>query len=250
MVVGVVSAVLLTGGCDAGSDQASDLGSDLTDDGQALPPAAGDVALAAAPLADELAVFGMGEVRRVFTSDASYRAWFGHAAPGLDFAHEWVVFAHASSDDDEATITRVALSADGTTLKITTSVGSACVGNPSAQPFALARIPRPEEPRPTWASFLETNVSGSCTRSCNRIGYCLPGWTWSRDACECTKLTRNCSSNAECTLATDNCGSCECRALGPGESVPPCSSGPGVECLVDPCAGRTAACQSGVCVAR
>jgi hypothetical protein len=57
-----------------------------------------------------------------------------------------------------------------------------------------------------------------------------------------------CTTDADCTLVADYCTGCDCRALGPGESLPKCA-GPGVSCLVDPCGTKTAACVGGMCVA-
>jgi hypothetical protein len=57
-----------------------------------------------------------------------------------------------------------------------------------------------------------------------------------------------CTSDADCRLEADYCTGCDCRALAPGQSVPPCS-GPGVRCLVDPCSTKAAKCSNGLCTA-
>jgi hypothetical protein len=57
-----------------------------------------------------------------------------------------------------------------------------------------------------------------------------------------------CQHASDCRLAS-SCTSCDCLALGPTDKDPVCS-GNGVECLVDPCRGHTAACQGGHCVSQ
>jgi hypothetical protein len=59
----------------------------------------------------------------------------------------------------------------------------------------------------------------------------------------------SCSRDADCTLKADYCTGCDCVSLAPGQKLRPCS-GPGVQCFVDPCGMKTAACQNGTCVAR
>jgi hypothetical protein len=56
-----------------------------------------------------------------------------------------------------------------------------------------------------------------------------------------------CKSNADCRLVDDYCGGCNCLALAPGESAPTCSDP--VNCFVEPCLNKTAACVAGNCVA-
>jgi len=70
----------------------------------------------------------------------------------------------------------------------------------------------------------------------------------------CTKVktpptTAECQKDSDCTLQANYCTGCNCDALAPGESVPPCN-GAGVQCLVDPCQTKTAACVNGACVAQ
>jgi len=57
-----------------------------------------------------------------------------------------------------------------------------------------------------------------------------------------------CKSNADCRLVDDYCGGCNCLALGPGESAPKCTDP--VNCFVQPCMNKTAACVAGNCVAQ
>lgn len=85
-----------------------------------------------------------------------------------------------------------------------------------------------------------------CNASC---GICTPpGMACTQQACE-RPTKPACASDADCELAQDYCTGCDCRALAPGESLPPCD-GPGVQCLVDPCADRKAACVSGECIVK
>lgn len=58
-----------------------------------------------------------------------------------------------------------------------------------------------------------------------------------------------CAKDADCTLFSDYCGGCTCRGLGPGDGQPRCPGKP-VQCLVDPCLRKVAACDGGRCVAR
>jgi hypothetical protein len=50
-----------------------------------------------------------------------------------------------------------------------------------------------------------------------------------------------CATDADCRLEADYCTGCDCRALGPKQTIPACP-GPGVSCLRDPCGGRKARC--------
>jgi hypothetical protein len=58
-----------------------------------------------------------------------------------------------------------------------------------------------------------------------------------------------CQSSADCQVQADYCTGCDCVALGQGQSVRGCS-GPGVDCLLDPCGSKTAQCVAGKCVAQ
>jgi hypothetical protein len=57
-----------------------------------------------------------------------------------------------------------------------------------------------------------------------------------------------CVTDADCRLVDDYCTGCDCRALGRTDPDPTCS-GPGVQCLVAPCASKKPACQAGQCAA-
>jgi len=58
-----------------------------------------------------------------------------------------------------------------------------------------------------------------------------------------------CTTDTDCSVTADYCTGCDCRALAKGETLPKCS-GPGVQCLIDPCMDKTGACVNGACVAR
>jgi hypothetical protein len=55
-----------------------------------------------------------------------------------------------------------------------------------------------------------------------------------------------CTTDADCRTFSDYCTGCDCRALSVNEKDPLCP-GPGVQCLIDPCLGQTAACVAGRC---
>ncbi len=55
-----------------------------------------------------------------------------------------------------------------------------------------------------------------------------------------------CQSDADCRLFSNYCGGCACTPLTQSEAEPECPSDP-VQCLLDPCQGKTAACTNGLC---
>src|SRR5262249_19885736 len=55
-----------------------------------------------------------------------------------------------------------------------------------------------------------------------------------------------CTSPSDCKIVPFECTGCECVALASGAADPVCS-GPGVQCLIDPCDGKSAACVGGHC---
>lgn len=58
-----------------------------------------------------------------------------------------------------------------------------------------------------------------------------------------------CQLDQDCRLFDDMCTGCDCRALAQGDPNPTCPT-QGVQCLVQPCAGKRAACEAGQCVVR
>jgi hypothetical protein len=59
-----------------------------------------------------------------------------------------------------------------------------------------------------------------------------------------------CATDADCHTWSSYCGEapCACRVLGRSDAEPRCLSASKVQCLVDPCQHKLAACQSGACV--
>ncbi len=58
-----------------------------------------------------------------------------------------------------------------------------------------------------------------------------------------------CTGAGDCRLFSDMCGTCTCLALAASAATPTCPTPP-TECFKAPCAGLTAACQGGHCVAQ
>jgi hypothetical protein len=65
--------------------------------------------------------------------------------------------------------------------------------------------------------------------------------------CEQVVWEDACNSDAECRIQADTCTGCDCRAIDPN-TPPAVCDGPGVQCLVDPCAGKTAKCVNHACI--
>jgi hypothetical protein len=63
-----------------------------------------------------------------------------------------------------------------------------------------------------------------------------------RDAGADTGAGGACADSTQCRLFSDDCGGCRCDALGPNDPNPTCDAG--VSCLVDPCQGKAAVCDS------
>jgi hypothetical protein len=55
-----------------------------------------------------------------------------------------------------------------------------------------------------------------------------------------------CSADADCRLFSDYCDGCACRALDRAAADPTCK-GTMVQCLLDPCQGKSAVCAAGAC---
>ena len=99
-------------------------------------------------LQDEIGGAGQTEARKVFTSDAAYRSYFGHAAPaGVDFSSDWVFF-YSAGDRPTAgytaelrSITRTGL--DVSFLSSLRSPGPSCINAAAiTRPYVLAKFPR------------------------------------------------------------------------------------------------------------
>jgi hypothetical protein len=77
---------------------------------------------------------------------------------------------------------------------------------------------------------------------------CALGNVWSPTQCTCVPAGAACTTAADCHLVSDYCGGCNCLALGKGEKQPQCATET-VQCLLDPCQLKTAACTGGHCTA-
>jgi hypothetical protein len=55
-----------------------------------------------------------------------------------------------------------------------------------------------------------------------------------------------CTTDADCHLERDYCTGCDCRAIGPKETIKVCSEA-GVQCFADACLQKTAVCTAGKC---
>jgi hypothetical protein len=118
---------------------------------------------------DNIGSFGEAEKRIVFTSAAGYRAHFGHDAPGVNFATEWVVFYSAGrqrSSGYKASIKRISRSNSGETLKVTTSLespGPDCPVRPVlTAPYSLVKLPAPN-PRSFYYQFYKEDMVQQCS---------------------------------------------------------------------------------------
>lgn len=90
-----------------------------------------------------------------------------------------------------------------------------------------------------------------CNASC---GVCTPpGGVCTQQFCEPDPVPAGqgagegvCQTDSDCSVNSDYCKGCDCRALGPNQTLPPCQ-GPGVRCFADPCMGKVAVCKAGRC---
>ena len=64
--------------------------------------------------------------------------------------------------------------------------------------------------------------------------------------CEPKPVGGRCNSDSDCRVFADTCTGCDCLSLSICETDPVCP-GPGVQCFVDPCAGKQAFCDAGHC---
>ena len=77
---------------------------------------------------------------------------------------------------------------------------------------------------------------------------CIKGTVWSSTQCKCVPTTTGgtCTTAADCHLVSNYCDGCNCLSLTSGQKEPACS-GTTVQCLVDPCSTKSAACVGGHC---
>lgn len=267
-----LAATALVAGC--GGDAAD--GDELIEEGEVLEAQADDKSdrapLAFELFADEIGDRGTRETRRVFTTAASYRSYFGHAAPAsVNFGREWVVFYSAgtkSTGGYKANISKIATSASGRTLKVTTALespGADCrVTFALTKPFVLAKFRKPT-PRPAYVSYYrddtvkECEVAPSCDRvQCEEGTHCELREVWCvRAPCypqpQCvpddagvTCANARCARNHYCYDGDDQvrcipyltCDNAE-LACAPGAA---CVDGP-IACVTAPCPPSAPTCQ-------
>lgn len=205
---------------------------DLIEEG-ALSIATGDdkadgPAIAFTEFTDDIGTRGQSETRRVFTSAASYKSYFGHAAPAtVAFPKEWVVFYSAGVKNTggyDAKVAKITTSTSGLTLKVVTSLvspGSDCfVTQALTKPYALVKLKRPN-PTPSNVSYFRDDSVRSCSApSCDTVR-CAAG-----THCELVQvfcITTPCNPQPQCVADTtcpgagsvsSSTGQCECLALG------------------------------------
>ncbi len=120
------------------------------------------------PLFEDLSPVGSRETRRLFTTAASYRALFGHDAPGVNFAREWV-FLYSAGDKPtagyRASVAAVIPMASGLTLRVTTrldSPGQGCaVAEVLTRPAAMVKFHIPPR-RPPYLALYRGDVTHAC----------------------------------------------------------------------------------------
>lgn len=118
---------------------------------------------------DDIGTRGQTETRKVFTTLAAYKSYFGHKPPlEVDFATDWVVFYSAGSKATggySASIATIAMNGTGHTLKVTTSLSSpgkdCMVTQAKTKPFVLAKF-TPPQPNPQSNIFYSDNKIRSC----------------------------------------------------------------------------------------
>lgn len=105
-------------------------------------------AISFSQFADEVGSRKSFETRRMFTSAADYRAFFGHSAPStVNFTREWVLFYAIGSQPTQGYTAAIrSVSLNGNRLNVVTaktSPGSSCrPGRGPVSPFVLVKFPR------------------------------------------------------------------------------------------------------------
>ncbi|HEX2569305.1 MAG TPA: protease complex subunit PrcB family protein [Polyangia bacterium] len=212
----------------------------------ARPEAGSDIAFTV--FEDDIGKRGLQETRMLFVSARSYRAYFGHDAPGVDFARQWVIFYSAGtrpSDGYQARVDAMRYLKSQPTLEVTTvlkSPGAGCsVSRGQSRPAVLVRFDVPA-PRPRTVVYLQEDALHTCCSPQE----CPAGSAWSITSCKCEPAQALCQSDTDCRMESDYCAGCDCRAMAPGQTLAACP-GPGVNCLMNPCQGRQAMCRAGQC---
>jgi hypothetical protein len=150
----IAIAVLVAVGCGATADDATDseaLGETGTDEAGLRGTVYFDT------FTDSIGSAGQSETRKVFTSAAAYRNYFGHNPPSaVDFYTDWVAFYSAgdqSTGGYDASIESIETSSSGATIYLKTrleSPGANCfVTQSTTKPYTLVRFHKPW-PRPRY----------------------------------------------------------------------------------------------------
>jgi len=249
-----LAACSLALGCQVGADLEAGA---LSDDDTAVEEARADrtdradLALRAVSGFTVPSAVGATETRRVFTSAASFRAYFGSLPAGVDFGREWVAFYSAGvqrTGGYGASVSRVRLSGSGLTLKVTTrleSPGAGCaVTQALTKPVALVAFAAPR-PRPEVARFERNDARRDCETapSCAAVR-CRAGTVCVvRDGrATCDVAPGACLTDVDCALHDNYCGGCACDALGRNHRPVTCSDP--VACFRQPCQGLVARCDT------
>lgn len=169
---------------------------------------------------DTLPGNGIGEVRKLFTTAASYRSYFGHSAPAsVNFAAgDWVMLYDAgrkNSGGYAATIQNIRRSDSGLTIKVTTRLSSPGEGCPVTlaltRPYVLARFRAPTVPRINWVQYHRDDVRApSCVpaSACATVR-CASGFHCEEVQIQC--ITTPCNPIAEC-VPNVTCANVRCAA--------------------------------------
>jgi hypothetical protein len=190
-----------------------------------------DRAIVFAAFMDEIGDVAKQETKRVFMTAESYREYFGHDAPGVNFNTHWVAFYSAGNrpkTGHDVAIRAVALTADGRVLKITTALlspGPNCTTYPLlTKPYALVKFRRPQRAvADTQFSARDAERSCSDQTLCD-IKRCLPGTNCAfvimygtqppypvRAECirgENACVRTRCPGNSQCVLNTNGSATC------------------------------------------
>ena len=109
------------------------------------------------------------ETRKVFTSAAAYRSFFGHDAPSdVDFYYDWVAFYSAGSKSTggyDASIESIDASQSGSTIYVKTRLESPAtnctVTQSTTKPYQLVRFTKPW-PRARYVRFTKHDQTLWC----------------------------------------------------------------------------------------
>lgn len=118
---------------------------------------------------DSIGSVGASETRKVFTSAAAYRKFFGHDAPSsVDFYRDWVAFYSAGTQSTggyDASIEAIETSSSGATIYVKTrleSPASNCMVTQSlTKPYHLVRFNKPW-PRARYVRYTKHDATLWC----------------------------------------------------------------------------------------